>query len=76
MDEDEDSFEVPDPPGGIPFCLVKRFGVTHLDVFLKLLPIDLLQKVWNERRNGDWSYAAGSRMINHGNFSALIPYFL
>ncbi len=77
MDEDEDSFEVPDHPGGIPFCLVKRFGVTHLDVFLKLLPIDLLQKVWNERRNGDWSYAAGSRMINHGNFSLpLVPRFL
>ena len=69
VDSDDDRFEVPDPKLDVSFLLLKRYGCNHLDIFFRLYPINLMKKVWEERKNGCWNCGSGGRRINHGVFS-------
>eukprot|EP01039_Chlorochromonas_danica_P001417 gene1417-1542_t len=69
VDPTIESFEIDEPPSDLTAIIVlnMRHG-TLSSIFLNFLTIDLLTAIWNEKRNGDWTYHNGSKMINHGYF--------
>eukprot|EP01039_Chlorochromonas_danica_P011655 gene11655-13071_t len=69
VDPTIESFEIDEPPSDLTAIVLNMRHGTLSSIFLKFLSIDLLTAIWNEKRNGDWTYHHnGCKTINHGYF--------
>jgi len=59
---------------GSDFLLFNLRKTSHLQLFLRFLTPQLLERIWRKGLEDQWSYSGHSRTINHGQFSLSIIY--